>query len=83
MVYAELMPIEKSQNISLLRVFGIFALSLVSGIQIALYLYDYYDDGIADAKSLLIGIGMVAAALGFILLSFARAKTRQAYQKRE
>lgn len=70
------MPIEKCQNISLLRVLGIFTLGLVSGIQIALYLFDYYDDGIADVKSLLIGIGMVAASVGFVLLSFAKAKSR-------
>ena len=76
--YADYMPIEKSRNISLLRVLGIFSLGLVSGIQLALYLFDCYDDGIADARSLLVGICMVLASVGFILFSFAKGETRQA-----
>jgi hypothetical protein len=37
---------------------------------------DYYDDDDVDMQSLLIGIGMVAAAVGFILVSFTEAKAR-------
>lgn len=66
------MPIARSKQLSLRRVLAVFVLGLVSGAQIALYLYDYYDDGIADPKSLLIGIGMLGASLGFILYSFVR-----------
>lgn len=65
------MPIAKSKQMSLSRVLGIFVLGLVSGAQIALYLYDYYDDGIADSNSLLIGIGMIGVSLGFVLYAFA------------
>lgn len=64
------MAIEKSKEITILRTFGIFFLGIISGIQVALYLYDYYDDGIADYKSLLIGIAMVLLSLGFILYTY-------------
>ena len=64
------MVVEKSKTISLLRTSGIYFLGLISGIQIALYMYDYYDDGIADYKSLLIGIAMVLLSVGFILYTF-------------
>jgi hypothetical protein len=60
----------KSKKITLRRVFGIFLFGLISGIQIALYMYDYYDDGIADYKSLLIGIAMIILSIGFILYTF-------------
>ncbi len=61
---------KKSKKLTLLRVFVIFILGLISGIQVALYLYDYYDDGIADYKSLLIGIIMVVLSVGFIIFTF-------------
>ncbi len=64
------MAIEKSKTVTFLRTSGIFLLGLISGIQIALYMYDYYDDGIADYKSLLIGIAMVLLSLGFILYTY-------------
>ncbi|MEX0723030.1 MAG: hypothetical protein WD053_04100 [Gracilimonas sp.] len=60
----------RSKKITLLRVIGIFLFGLVSGIQVALYLYDYYDDGIADPLSLFIGIGMIILSIGFILFTF-------------
>lgn len=52
------------------RAFGILALGVVSGIQIALYLYDYYDDGVADIRSLLIGLGMLVLSVWFTIRSF-------------
>lgn len=64
------MVVERSKKIRLRRVFVIFLFGLISGIQIALYMYDYYDDGIADYKSLLIGILMVILSFGFILYTF-------------
>lgn len=66
------MSINKSKNITLLRAAGIFLLGLITGIQIALYLYDYYDNGIADYKSLLIGILLLVLSLGFILYTFRK-----------
>lgn len=69
----------KAKEITLLRAFVIFFLGLVSGIQLALYWYDFYDDGIADYKSLLIGIGMGILSIGFILFSF-RSTTRESRQ---
>lgn len=52
------------------RALGILALGVVSGIQIALYLYDYYDDGVADIRSLLIGLGMLALSVWFTIRPF-------------
>lgn len=49
---------------SLLRVLMIFLMGILVGAQLALYLFDYYDDGIADVRSALIGLGM----LGFFLI---------------
>ncbi len=57
---------------SFLRTLVVFVLGLISGAQVALYLYDYYDDGVADPRSLLIGIVMVGFSVGFIVYSFAR-----------
>lgn len=48
----------------------ILALGFVSGMQTALYLYDYYDDGVADVRSLLIGLGMLAVSVWFTIRSF-------------
>ena len=64
------MDIRKSKKVTILRASGIFILGLISGIQLALYMYDYYDDGIADYKSLLIGIVMIVLSLGFILYTY-------------
>jgi hypothetical protein len=57
---------------SLARVLGIHAAGFVAGIQIALYLYDRYDDGVADPKSLWIGLAMFAAGAAFALSRFRR-----------
>lgn len=64
------MNIEKSKKVTLLRASGIFLLGVVSGIQVALYLFDFYDDGIADYKSLLIGVIMILLSSGFILYTY-------------
>ena len=64
--------LERTRQISVFRAIGFLTLGVISGIQIALYMYDYYDDGIADVKSLLIGIGMLLASTSFVLNSFRR-----------
>lgn len=66
------MRIAKLQPLSLFRALAIYVLGLVSGIQIALYLYDYYDDGIAELESLLIGLAMAVLSICFILYSFRK-----------
>jgi hypothetical protein len=66
------MLVPKPKPLAFLRVLAVFILGLISGAQIALYLYDYYDDGVADPRSLLIGIVMVGFSVGFIFYSFAR-----------
>ena len=45
-------------------------MGLVTGAQIALYLFDYYEDGIADIRSLYIGIVLFLASVGIVILSF-------------
>lgn len=59
-----------SKELTIPRVFTIYTFGLITGIQIALYMYDFYDDGIADFKSLLIGIVMFVLSIVFILYSF-------------
>jgi hypothetical protein len=66
------MALEKSKPLSIYRAMGFLALGVISGIQIALYMYDYYDDGVADVKSLLIGIVILIASVSFVLYSFRR-----------
>lgn len=39
-------------------------------MQLGLYMCDYYDDGVADIQSLIIGVIMVLCALGFVILQY-------------
>lgn len=64
------MMLQKSTNISLARAIVILILGVITGIQLALYLYDYYDDGVAELLSLFIGVGMLLLALGFVFFTF-------------
>lgn len=53
--------------ISLWRTLAIYVLGLVAGTQVALYLYDRYDDGVAEPLSGALGalfvlVGIVAVA---------------------
>lgn len=56
--------------ITLVRATTILFLGIVCGIQLGLYMFDYYDDGIAELQTLVIGIVMVLCALGFVVLQF-------------
>lgn len=58
--------------LSIYRVVAIYLLGLLCGIQGALYLYDYYDDGIADVRSALIAAGMILVSLGYVGWTFRR-----------
>jgi len=64
----------RSKKLTMNRVFIIYTFGLITGIQVALYLYDYYDNGIADIKSLLIGMVMAVLSIAFILYSFRNTK---------
>lgn len=57
---------------SFIFVVFIYILGVVSGVQSALYLYDYYDDGIADYKSALIALIFIGFSLLWILFYFHR-----------
>jgi hypothetical protein len=64
------MSIHARKELSIGRVLAVFAFGLISGIQVALYMYDFYDDGVADIKSLLIGATMVVLSIAFVIFSF-------------
>jgi hypothetical protein len=61
-------------ELSLARVLAIYVAGAIAGAQIALYLFDLYDDGIADVRSLLIGLVFLALGLIFALRSFRAAR---------
>ncbi|MET0400522.1 MAG: hypothetical protein ABW277_27270 [Longimicrobiaceae bacterium] len=47
---------------------------MLAGVQIALYLFDYFDDGVAEPLSGWIGVGLLAAGLAVVLWPFVRAR---------
>lgn len=61
---------QRRAELSLARVLAIYAAGAIAGIQIALYMFDLYDDGIADVRSLLIGVLFLTFGLIFALRSF-------------
>lgn len=63
------------KEVNVFRVLTIFLLGLVCGVQTALYLFDLYDDGIADIKSALIAGVMVALSVGYIFFTFRTKKS--------
>ena len=59
---------------SLLGTLLIYLLGVLAGVQTALYLFDYFDDGVAEPLSGWIGVGFLAAGLTVVLLPFVRAR---------
>lgn len=57
-------------ELSLVRVLAIYVAGAIAGMQIALYLFDFYDDGVADLRSLLIGLLLFALGLILVLQGF-------------
>ena len=58
---------------TLTRVIAVYAGGVLAGTQIALYLFDLYDEGTADIRSLLIGLLFLALGLGFASWPFRHA----------
>ena len=58
------------RELGLGRVLVIYLAGLVAGVQLALYLFDRYDDGVADARSLWIALAMIALGIGFVAWTF-------------
>ena len=52
---------------SLWQALAVYAAGLVTGVQVALYLFDLYDDGVADPKSGLIGLTFLLVSLTLIV----------------
>jgi len=67
---------QKIKELSIFRMLIVFLLGLACGVQTALYLFDYYDDGIADIKSALIAGAMIAFSVGFIIFTFRKKVPR-------
>ncbi len=59
---------------SLLGTLSIYLLGVLAGVQLALYLFDYFDDGVAEPVSGWIGVGFLAAGLAVVLWPFMRAR---------
>ncbi len=55
----------------------VFAIGLVSGVQVALYMFDRFDDGTADWRSLVIGIAFVLFGVALIGWLFRPPQTQR------
>jgi hypothetical protein len=64
---------------SIRRALAIWILGLIAGIQVALFLFDLYDDGVADWKSCVIGLVFIAAGLLFVTATFRRGTPSPAH----
>ena len=62
----------RKQALSLGRVILIYLAGVVAGVQGGLYLFDVYDDSVADWRSGVIALAFVAAGVAIIALSFRR-----------
>jgi len=59
-------------QISSTRLVAAGIVMLLAGIQIGLWLADFFDDGVHEPLSLVIGIAMLATGLGVIALPLVR-----------
>jgi len=66
------------REVTLGRVLLIYLAGIVAGVQGGLYLFDVYDDSVADWRSGVIALGFVAAGLALVALSFRRPNPRRA-----
>lgn len=60
----------KRRELSVGSVVAVYALGLAAGIQVALYAFDRFDDGVANARSGLIGLAFVVVGLAAIAFLF-------------
>jgi hypothetical protein len=65
----------RRRELSAGRVLLIYLAGVAAGLQGGLYLFDVYDDGVADWKSGAIALAFVAAGLALVAASF-RAQDR-------
>lgn len=62
----------RRREISLGKVLLIYLFGLMAGVQAALFLFDLFDDGVAEPLSGGIALAMVAAAVGFVAWTYRR-----------
>jgi hypothetical protein len=67
-------PLRGRAELSLARVLVIFLAGVLAGVQIALFLFDLYDDGTAELRSGLIGLIFLLLGLAFAIWSFRKRK---------
>lgn len=58
----------KRRELSIASVVIVYVLGGVAGVQLALYAYDRLDDGVADARSGIIGLALLA--IGLITIAY-------------
>ena len=69
---------QTERTLSLKRVLAIYAAGLVAGVQGGLYLFDQYDDRVADWRSGAIALALVALGLAFVARTFRSPASRDA-----
>ena len=60
------------RRITPLRLVSAGLVMLLAGIQIGLWLADWFDDGVQSPLSLAIGVAMLVVGLGLIAMPFVR-----------
>ena len=59
-----------ARTLSVRRVVAVYAAGLVAGVQGALYLFDLFDDGVADWRSGAIAVALVGLGVALIARTF-------------
>lgn len=68
---------KRRATLSLLRTLVVYCVGVVAGIQVALYLFDLYDDGVASPLSGAIGVAFVAVGLVVALWPFLGGRAEE------
>lgn len=69
----------RRRELSVGRALAIYAAGLATGVQLALYLFDVLDDGVADVRSGLVALVFLALSLALIARWF---RTRRVVRRR-
>ena len=61
---------QRSTSIGMGRAFAIYGSGMLAGVQAALYLFDLYDDGVADWRSGVIALVFIGFGLALLIHTF-------------
>ena len=67
--------LQRRAELSLLRALCILLVGVLAGMQIALYLFDLYDDGVAERLSAVIGVALLILGVMLVLWFFRKRST--------